>query len=99
MATEEASYLKKCKHFIMVINYVREQVEAGLISISINKVKGSLNNADILTKKIRDRTFPVKVNNIMGHSFHNNGNNSPPGGAPSLNGKSPCAGGAPSLNG
>ena len=98
MTTEEASYLKKCKHFIMVINYVREQVEAGLISI--NKVKGSLNNADILTKKIRDRTYPVKVNNIMGHSIHNKGNKSPcAGGAPSLNGKSPCAGGAPSLNG
>jgi len=64
MATEEASYLKKCRHFIMVINYEREQVEAGMVEIK--KVKGEYNNADILTKKVRDKTFAVKAKHIMG---------------------------------
>jgi len=64
MATEEASYLKKCKHFIMVINFVREQVEAGVLEVQ--KVKGLYNNSDILTKKVRDFTHSIKSHNIMG---------------------------------
>ena len=50
---ESASYLKKCKHFIMVVvNYVREQLELGLIQVF--EIKGELNNADLHTKKLRD---------------------------------------------
>ena len=64
MATEEASYLKKCRHFIMVINYVRQQVELGLIQIQ--KVKGEFNNSDIMTKKVRDKSFATKARHIMG---------------------------------
>ena len=30
ISNEESAYLKKCKHFIMVVNYVREQLELGL---------------------------------------------------------------------
>ena len=26
ISNEESAYLKKCKHFIMVVNYVREQL-------------------------------------------------------------------------
>ena len=48
-------YLKKCKHFIMVVNYVREQLELGLIQVI--KIKGELNNADLHTKKLRDKSF------------------------------------------
>jgi hypothetical protein len=40
--------LKNCKHFIMVVNYVRE-----------------LNNADLRTKKLRDKSFAVKADNIL----------------------------------
>ncbi len=41
---EESAYLKKCKHFIiMVVNYVSEQLELGLIQVL--KIKGELNNA------------------------------------------------------
>ncbi len=37
-----------CKHFIMVVNYVREQLELGLIQVL--KIKGELmNNADLHT--------------------------------------------------
>ncbi len=39
----ESAYLKKCKHFIMVVNYVHEQLELGLIQVL--KIKGELNNA------------------------------------------------------
>ncbi len=31
ISNEESAYLKKCKHFIMAVNYVREQLELGLI--------------------------------------------------------------------
>ena len=50
---EGSAYLKKCKYFIMVVNYVREQLlELGLIQVL--KIKGELNNADLRTKKLRD---------------------------------------------
>jgi hypothetical protein len=51
---EESAYLKKCKNFIMVVNYVREQLE------------GELNNADLHTKKLRDKSFAFKADNILG---------------------------------
>ncbi len=42
VSNEESAYLKKCKHFIMVVNYVREQLELGLIQVL--KIKDELNN-------------------------------------------------------
>ncbi len=56
---EDNAYLKKCKHFIMVVNYVREQLELGLIQVL--KIKGELNSADLHTKKLRDKPFAVKA--------------------------------------
>ena len=64
ISNEESAYLKKCKHFIMVVNYVREQLELGLIQVF--KIKGELNNADLHTKKLRDKSFAVKADNILG---------------------------------
>ena len=65
ISNEESAYLKKCKHFIMVVNYVREQLELELIQVL--KIKGELNNADLLhTKKLRDKSFAVKADNILG---------------------------------
>ena len=55
------AYAKKCKHFLMmVINYLREQTNLGLIKI--DKIAGTKNNADLLTKKLRDGTFLPKRN-------------------------------------
>ena len=48
----------------MVINFVREQFEAGVLEVQ--KVKGLYNNSDILTKKVRDFTHSIKSHNIMG---------------------------------
>ena len=39
VSNEESAYLKKCKHIIMVVNYVREQLELGLIQ-QVLKIKG-----------------------------------------------------------
>jgi hypothetical protein len=39
---------KKCKHFLMLIHYIKEQIEAGLVEL--NKVNTLDNRADILTK-------------------------------------------------
>ncbi len=60
---EESAYLQKCKHFIMVVNYGREQLELGLIQVL--KITGELNNADLHTKKLRDKSFAVKADNIL----------------------------------
>ena len=66
VTTEENAYAKKCKHFLMVINYVREQINLGLIKI--HKIKGDKNNADLLTKKLRDGSFLPKKNALLGSS-------------------------------
>jgi hypothetical protein len=47
----------------MVVNYVREQLELGLIQVL--KIKGELNNADLHTMKLRDKSFAVKADNII----------------------------------
>ena len=64
VTTEENAYAKKCNHLIMVINYVREQINLGLIKI--DKIVGMKNNADLLTKKLRDETFLPKRNALLG---------------------------------
>ena len=46
----------------MVVNCVREQLELGLIQVL--KIKGELNNADRHTKKLKDKLFAVKADNI-----------------------------------
>jgi hypothetical protein len=48
----------------MVVNYVREQLELGLVQVL--KIKGELNNADLHTKKLRYKSFAVKADNILG---------------------------------
>jgi len=64
MAQRESSYLKKCKHFLMIINYVREQVNLGIIDIQ--KILGTDNNSDIHTKKVRTKDFGTKARRILG---------------------------------
>ena len=64
ITNDETAYMKKCKHFMMLINYVREQVELGLINVT--KVEGTENDADALTKKIRDSSFPKMINRMLG---------------------------------
>eukprot|EP01036_Dinobryon_divergens_P034090 gene34090-biopygen26985 len=49
----------------MVMNYVREQLEELGLSQGL-KIKGELNNADLHTKNLRDKSFTTKADNILG---------------------------------
>jgi len=64
ITNDETAYMKKCKHFMMLINYVREQVELGLIDVA--KILGTANLSDALTKKLRDASFVEMVNQMLG---------------------------------
>ncbi len=66
ISNKESEDLKKCIHFIMVVNYVRKQLELGLIQ-QVFKIKGELNNADLHnTKNLRDKSFATKADSILG---------------------------------
>lgn len=64
MCTGEAVGVKKCKHFLMLIAYIREQVNEGLLEI--RKVHTSQNVADILTKPVVGQDFQSKVEKLLG---------------------------------
>ncbi len=55
ITTDDQAYLKKCKHFLMIINYIREQVDMGLVEIQ--KIAGKDNMADLHTKPLRNGAF------------------------------------------
>jgi hypothetical protein len=64
ITTDDQAYLKKCKHFLMVINYIREQVDLGMIAIQ--KIVGEDNMADLHTKPLRYGTFERHAPKILG---------------------------------
>ena len=45
MASNDSGYTKKCKHFLMVLNYIKEQIVLG--QIEARKIYGKLNTADM----------------------------------------------------
>jgi hypothetical protein len=51
MANSNSGYTKKCKHFLMVLNYIKEQIALG--QIEARKIYGKLNTADMHTKTLR----------------------------------------------
>jgi hypothetical protein len=64
ITTDDQAYLKKCKHFLMVINYIREQVDMGLVRIQ--KIAGEDKMADLHTKPLRDGAFERHAPKILG---------------------------------
>jgi len=64
LANTETSYAKKCKHFLMVLNYIKEQITIG--QIEARKIYGKLNNADLHTKPLRSAAFQTMANKILG---------------------------------
>jgi hypothetical protein len=56
--------VKKCKHFLMLVNFIREQVTAGLIEL--RKVATEDNHADLLTKPLMGKSFDDKANYLLG---------------------------------
>ena len=69
VTADVSSRAKKCKHFLMLVNYVKEQVAAGLISIQ--KVHTSANIADVLTKALIGNDFTLKASKLLGEVAHN----------------------------
>jgi hypothetical protein len=59
-----AGRVKRCKHFLMLVNFVKEQVEGGLILLE--KVDTKLNVADLLTKIVTGAEFGVKAKLLCG---------------------------------
>ena len=65
MSNNDTGYAKKCKHFLMVINYVKEQIDLG--QIEARKIYGKLNTADMHTKPLRTSSFLHMAHRILGH--------------------------------
>jgi len=62
---------KKCKHFLMLINYIKEQVEKGIINIQ--HIDTDENLADILTKLLTGNPYITKAQKLLGNSSDNIG--------------------------
>ena len=65
MANNDSGYTKKCKHFLMVLNYIKEQIPLG--QIEARKIYGKLNTADKHTKPLRSPEFLTLAHKILGH--------------------------------
>ena len=55
---------KKSKHFLMLVNFVKEQVMMGLIEV--RKIASKDNVADLLTKALDWKDFELKAAQILG---------------------------------
>ena len=64
MANNDSVYTKKCKHLLMVLNYIKEQIALG--QIEARKIYGKLNNADMHTKPLRSSEFMHMAHKILG---------------------------------
>ena len=64
MANSDSGYTKKCKHFLMVLNYIKEQIALG--QIEARKIYGKLNTADMHTKPLRSSEFISMAHKILG---------------------------------
>jgi hypothetical protein len=64
VTSDVSSRTKRCKHFLMLVNYVREQVVTGLIQI--RKVATVENLADVLTKIVTGGEFQTKAGLLLG---------------------------------
>jgi hypothetical protein len=64
ITADVATRVKRCKHFLMLVNYLREQITAGYITLL--KVPTKHNLADILTKIIVGGEYTNKSTNLLG---------------------------------
>ena len=67
LSREMTSRAKRCKHFLMAISWIREQVEAGLIRLQ--QIPDVESRADILTKIITGMEFRSKAEDLLGSNF------------------------------
>ena len=64
LLTREAALPKASKHFLMLINYVREQVHEG--KLDIRKIPTEENFADIETKFVYGKDLAYKSQHLLG---------------------------------
>ena len=64
LTADFSSRTKKCKHFLMLVNYIKEQVDTGLIELQ--KVPTTENVADILTKIVVGNDYRMKAMKLLG---------------------------------
>ena len=64
LSREMSSRAKRCKHFLMIVNWIRENVEAGLIEL--RQIPDEANDADVLTKIVTGRPFRTKARRLLG---------------------------------
>ena len=64
LSREMSSRAKRCKHFLMMVNWIRENVEAGLIEL--RQIPDDSNDADVLTKIVTGRPFRTKARRLLG---------------------------------
>jgi hypothetical protein len=63
LSRETNSQAKRCKHFLMMVHYIRQEVEAGLVLIK--KVDTKDNLADMLTKVLTGPAFLDKAHSLL----------------------------------
>jgi hypothetical protein len=68
LANDEFKYVRKCKHFLMLINYIKEQVQNGLIIDIIIKIASKENKSDLLSKPLYGSDFQDKATNILNNT-------------------------------
>jgi hypothetical protein len=64
IAMDEATKLKKCKHFLMLINFVKEQVSQGLVKLI--HIDTTLNKSDLLSKPVFGQDQQHKAQSLLG---------------------------------
>ena len=64
LSSSLSSRIKRSKHFLMLINFIRQQVTLGLIEVS--KVASADNIADVLTKALPWSEFAPKAARLLG---------------------------------
>ena len=64
LLTREGSIPKRSKHFVMLVNYVREMINQG--KVEIRKIGTEFNFSDIWTKPVYGRDFAYKCQKVLG---------------------------------
>ena len=64
LCNREKAAPRNSKHFVMLVNYIRELVEDG--KLEVQHIPTRLNFADILTKHVYGRDFAYKVQQVLG---------------------------------
>ena len=72
LVTQETTRLGKSKHCLNIINFIKEQVQLGLLKLS--KIDTSKNISNVLTKIVCGKEFYDSFQAIMGHDNYYNNN-------------------------